>query len=191
MRSWTPRSGRSSTPLWTKRRPATEQSPFLAGRSVTRRRYMPPVSLGRANSVAGGRGACPGQRPLPAEQDLRGRWPPAKQVLGRLWLRAAASLWPGTKLPRACNPPCGPAGLVCWGRRGYGPADDKFRCRIREWLTDNLTGRFAVLLGAGGPGGTTSLASSGWPGTGAFAAVCYDLPQPTPLAVCSVPMATG
>jgi len=52
------------------------------------------------------------------------------------------------------------------GDRGYGPEDDQFRCRIREWLTANLTGRFAVLLGAGGTGGTTGLAPSGWPGTG-------------------------
>jgi len=32
------------------------------------------------------------------------------------------------------------------------PEDEQFRRRIREWLTDNLTGRFAALLGAGGPG---------------------------------------
>jgi alkylation response protein AidB-like acyl-CoA dehydrogenase len=32
------------------------------------------------------------------------------------------------------------------------PEDEQFRCRIREWLTDNLTGRFAALRGAGGPG---------------------------------------
>ena len=32
------------------------------------------------------------------------------------------------------------------------PEDEQFRRRIREWLTDNLTGRFAALHGAGGPG---------------------------------------
>ena len=32
------------------------------------------------------------------------------------------------------------------------PEDEQFRRRIREWLTDNLTGGFAALLGAGGPG---------------------------------------
>jgi alkylation response protein AidB-like acyl-CoA dehydrogenase len=32
------------------------------------------------------------------------------------------------------------------------PEDEQFRRRIRRWLTDNLTGRFAALLGAGGPG---------------------------------------
>jgi alkylation response protein AidB-like acyl-CoA dehydrogenase len=32
------------------------------------------------------------------------------------------------------------------------PQDEDFRRRIRQWLTDNLTGRFAALRGAGGPG---------------------------------------
>jgi alkylation response protein AidB-like acyl-CoA dehydrogenase len=32
------------------------------------------------------------------------------------------------------------------------PQDEEFRRRIRNWLADNLTGRFAALLGAGGPG---------------------------------------
>jgi alkylation response protein AidB-like acyl-CoA dehydrogenase len=32
------------------------------------------------------------------------------------------------------------------------PQDEEFRRRIRDWLADNLTGRFAALLGAGGPG---------------------------------------
>ena len=32
------------------------------------------------------------------------------------------------------------------------PEDEQFRGRIREWLTSNLTGRFAALAGAGGPG---------------------------------------
>jgi acyl-CoA dehydrogenase len=32
------------------------------------------------------------------------------------------------------------------------PEDEQFRRRIREWLTENLTGRFAALRGAGGPG---------------------------------------
>jgi alkylation response protein AidB-like acyl-CoA dehydrogenase len=30
--------------------------------------------------------------------------------------------------------------------------DEEFRRSIRQWLTDNLTGRFAALAGAGGPG---------------------------------------
>jgi alkylation response protein AidB-like acyl-CoA dehydrogenase len=32
------------------------------------------------------------------------------------------------------------------------PRDEEFRRRVREWLADNLTGRFAALRGAGGPG---------------------------------------
>src|SRR6516225_10613564 len=81
------------------------------------------------------------------------RWPPTKQVLGRLSLRAVAIRWPDTKLPRACNPPCGPAGPVAGEARvRSSPEDEQFRRRIREWLTDNLTGRFAALHGAGGPG---------------------------------------
>ncbi len=32
------------------------------------------------------------------------------------------------------------------------PQDEDFRSRIRQWLADNLTGRFAGLRGAGGPG---------------------------------------
>ena len=32
------------------------------------------------------------------------------------------------------------------------PQDEEFRRRIRDWLADNLTGRFAALIGAGGPG---------------------------------------
>jgi alkylation response protein AidB-like acyl-CoA dehydrogenase len=31
-------------------------------------------------------------------------------------------------------------------------ADDEFRVRVRQWLAENLTGRFAALRGAGGPG---------------------------------------
>jgi alkylation response protein AidB-like acyl-CoA dehydrogenase len=30
--------------------------------------------------------------------------------------------------------------------------DEEFRRDIRQWLSDNLTGRFAALAGAGGPG---------------------------------------
>ena len=33
-----------------------------------------------------------------------------------------------------------------------GEGDEEFRGRLREWLTQNLTGRFAALRGAGGPG---------------------------------------
>jgi alkylation response protein AidB-like acyl-CoA dehydrogenase len=32
------------------------------------------------------------------------------------------------------------------------PQDDEFRRSIREWLAANLTGRFAALRDAGGPG---------------------------------------
>jgi len=32
------------------------------------------------------------------------------------------------------------------------PQDEEFRRRVREWLAENLTGRFAGLRGAGGPG---------------------------------------
>jgi acyl-CoA dehydrogenase len=32
------------------------------------------------------------------------------------------------------------------------PQDEEFRGRIRQWLAENLAGRFAGLLGAGGPG---------------------------------------
>ena len=30
--------------------------------------------------------------------------------------------------------------------------DDEFRLQVRDWLSENLTGRFAGLRGAGGPG---------------------------------------
>ena len=33
-----------------------------------------------------------------------------------------------------------------------GEGDEEFRGRLRQWLTQNLTGRFAALRGAGGPG---------------------------------------
>ncbi len=34
----------------------------------------------------------------------------------------------------------------------FSPQDEEFRHRVRQWLTENLTGRFAGLRGAGGPG---------------------------------------
>jgi alkylation response protein AidB-like acyl-CoA dehydrogenase len=34
----------------------------------------------------------------------------------------------------------------------FSPQDEEFRRRLRQWLAENLTGRFAGLLGAGGPG---------------------------------------
>ena len=34
----------------------------------------------------------------------------------------------------------------------FGPQDEQFRDRVRRWLEENLTGRFAALQGAGGPG---------------------------------------
>jgi len=34
----------------------------------------------------------------------------------------------------------------------FGPQDEQFRDRVRRWLEENLTGRFAALRGAGGPG---------------------------------------
>ena len=34
----------------------------------------------------------------------------------------------------------------------FSPQDEEFRGRLRQWLTENLAGRFAGLRGAGGPG---------------------------------------
>jgi alkylation response protein AidB-like acyl-CoA dehydrogenase len=34
----------------------------------------------------------------------------------------------------------------------FSPQDEEFRRRLRQWLAENLTGRFAGLRGAGGPG---------------------------------------
>jgi alkylation response protein AidB-like acyl-CoA dehydrogenase len=34
----------------------------------------------------------------------------------------------------------------------FSPQEEQFRGRVRQWLADNLTGRFAGLRGAGGPG---------------------------------------
>jgi alkylation response protein AidB-like acyl-CoA dehydrogenase len=34
----------------------------------------------------------------------------------------------------------------------FSPQDEEFRRRLRQWLTENLAGRFAGLRGAGGPG---------------------------------------
>ncbi len=34
----------------------------------------------------------------------------------------------------------------------YSPEDDSFRAEAREWLTDQLTGEFAIVRGRGGPG---------------------------------------
>ena len=34
----------------------------------------------------------------------------------------------------------------------FSPQDEEFRQRLRQWLAENLTGRFAGLRGAGGPG---------------------------------------
>ena len=34
----------------------------------------------------------------------------------------------------------------------FTPQDEKFRAEVREWLKANLTGEFAGLRGAGGPG---------------------------------------
>jgi len=55
--------------------------------------------------------------------------------------------------------------------------DEQFRDRLRRWLTENLTGRFAGLRGAGGPGReheaheerlawNRHLAAAGWTGLG-------------------------
>jgi alkylation response protein AidB-like acyl-CoA dehydrogenase len=57
------------------------------------------------------------------------------------------------------------------------PEDERFRERLRRWLADNLTGRFAALRGAGGPGReheahaerlawNRHLAAAGWTGLG-------------------------
>src|SRR5215472_16533193 len=100
----------------------------------------------RGSPARQGRGPSPNFHvTVPSATGIIGstRWPPTKQVLGRLGLRAAASCWPDTKLPRACNPPCGPAGPSLGGAVRSAPEDEQFRRRIREWLSDNLTGRFA------------------------------------------------
>src|SRR6266702_8434868 len=55
--------------LWPGKRGPTAHMP--GGVAADARRHLPPVSSARANSVAGGLGARPGQRPVPAEQDLR------------------------------------------------------------------------------------------------------------------------
>jgi alkylation response protein AidB-like acyl-CoA dehydrogenase len=34
----------------------------------------------------------------------------------------------------------------------FTPRDEQFRVEVREWLNANLTGEFAGLRGAGGPG---------------------------------------
>jgi alkylation response protein AidB-like acyl-CoA dehydrogenase len=34
----------------------------------------------------------------------------------------------------------------------YSPEDDSFRAEAREWLTEQLTGEFAIVRGRGGPG---------------------------------------
>ena len=34
----------------------------------------------------------------------------------------------------------------------YSAEDDSFRAEAREWLTDQLTGEFAIVRGRGGPG---------------------------------------
>jgi len=39
----------------------------------------------------------------------------------------------------------------------YSPEDDSFRAEAREWLTDQLTGEFAIVRGRGGPGDEHSL----------------------------------
>ena len=39
----------------------------------------------------------------------------------------------------------------------YSPDDDSFRAEAREWLTDQLTGEFAIVRGRGGPGDEHSL----------------------------------
>ncbi len=48
-----------------------------------------------------------------------------------------------------------PAGRREWrldGRVALSPDEAEFRSQLRQWLADNLTGRFAGLRGAGGPG---------------------------------------
>ncbi len=55
-------------------------------------------------------------------------------------------------LPRARLPPAGPRILSQGGRVQLSPEDEQFRGRLRRWLADSLTGRFAALRGAGGPG---------------------------------------
>ncbi len=73
-------------------------------------------------------------------------------MLGRLRIRAAAVAGQTRVLPRARTPPRARGSA----RKGTGlqlsPQDEEFRGRVRGWLTGNLTGRFAGLRGAGGPG---------------------------------------
>ena len=85
---WRPRSARRSDGLGDLRHPVgqiqaprgqrgTERLAEQASRASCRLsgsrsvKLMPSVSAARANSVAGGLAASPGQRPVPAEQDLR------------------------------------------------------------------------------------------------------------------------
>src|SRR5215467_5701456 len=99
--------------------------------------------------------------------------PCGKQMLGRLSLRARDSRWPDTVLPRARLPPAGPRIRSQGGRVQLSPEDERFRDRLRRWLAGSLTGRFAALRGAGGPGReheahaerlawNRHLAASGW-----------------------------
>jgi len=55
-------------------------------------------------------------------------------------------------LPRACTPPRARGSAEKDTGLQLSPQDEEFRGRVRQWLTENLTGRFAGLRGAGGPG---------------------------------------
>ena len=50
----------------------------------------------------------------------------------------------------------------------FTPQDEEFRADVREWLEANLTGPFAGLRGAGGPGREHEGTPNGWPGTGTW-----------------------
>ncbi len=64
-------AGSKRTPVFTVSFATNVTSGGRSGVAADARGHMPPVSSARADSVAGGFGARPGQRPLPAEQDLR------------------------------------------------------------------------------------------------------------------------
>ena len=55
-------------------------------------------------------------------------------------------------LPRARTPPRARGSAGKDTGLQLSPQDEEFRGRVRQWLTENLTGRFAGLRGAGGPG---------------------------------------
>src|ERR1022692_1936502 len=81
------------------------------------------------------------------------RTPLMKQVLGRLSLRVAAVAGQAHCSAGPSLPPRRARGFCRREARVQLTAEDEeFRHRVRQWLAENLTGRFADLRGAGGPG---------------------------------------